>query len=165
MASIPIRPAEDADLDPLARLWHDGWQDGHRAGLPERIRRDRTLASFRARLKEHWARLRVLGPVGDPLGFSLIKGSELDQFYLAPAARGTGLAAVLMNDAEAIMAAAGVTTASLVCAIGNDRAARFYEKAGWRNTGVRGVTFDLDDGPCALDIWWFEKTLSPPSPG
>ena len=74
--------------------------------------------------------------------------------------RGTGVAAALMDDGEARLAARGVTTAWLACAIGNDRAARFYEKRGWRRVGVVTSHLTTPDGEFAVDVWRYEKTLT-----
>ena len=54
---------------------------------------------------------------------------------------------------------AGVRVAWLSCAIGNERAARFYEKRGWRRVGtvVEGLT--LATGPFELEVWRYEKSL------
>jgi ribosomal protein S18 acetylase RimI-like enzyme len=40
------------------------------------------------------------------------------------------VAAALIADAEAMLAEHGVEMAWLACAVGNNRAARFYEKSG-----------------------------------
>lgn len=65
----------------------------------------------------------------------------------------------LISDAEARLTAAGVTIAWLDCAIGNDRAARFYEKAGWRRAGVFTTELHLSGRIFPLDIWRYEKSL------
>src|SRR6185295_12224637 len=124
---MDIRPAEASELDALTTLWHDGWQDAHAAIVPAELALQRTLDSFRRRLTAALADLRVAGPLGAPLGFHQLKGDELYQLYVAAAARGTGVAAALIRDAEAQLAARGYATAWLACAIGNHRAARFYE--------------------------------------
>ncbi|MDB5454443.1 MAG: GCN5-related N-acetyltransferase [Caulobacter sp.] len=105
-------------------------------------------------------RVRTLGPVGAPLGFHLIKDDEFYQFYVAAEARGTGAAAALMADAEATLAAQGVETAWLACAIGNARAARFYEKSGWTLARVEGVPTETSSGLFPLDVWRYEKRLA-----
>ncbi len=112
-----VRTAEPADLKPLASLWWSGWRDGHEGLLPEALTRLRTLESFEDRMAAALPKVRVLGPVGAPLGFHLLKDDELYQFYLAAEARGTGAAARLMADAEDRLAQAGVETAWLACAI------------------------------------------------
>ena len=155
-----VRDAEPADLQPLARLWWSGWRDGHDGLLPEALTRLRTLESFEARMAAALPRVRTLGLVGAPLGFHLIKDDELYQFYLAAEARGTGAAAVLMADAEARLAEAGVETAWLACAIGNARAARFYEKAGWTMARIDNVPTETSEGLFPLEVWRYEKRLA-----
>ncbi len=156
-----IRRAETSEIAALARLWHAGWQDGHAAVLPAELTRLRTLESFEDRLPAMLADVRVIGDPGALLGFCYIKHDELDQLFVAPEARGAGIAAALVADAEARLAAHGVTTAWLACAIGNDRAARFYEKCGWTLTGTVTIRTDTNEGPFDLDVWRYEKTLLP----
>jgi GNAT superfamily N-acetyltransferase len=143
----------------LAELWHAGWQDAHAPILPAELARVRTLQSFRERMREHLDDVRVSGPVAAPTGFSMLKGDELYQFYVSAAARGTGLAAELLRDAEATLLARGVRNAWLACAIGNDRAARFYEKQGWRRVGARVIQVTVPGGLYPLEVWRYEKRL------
>lgn len=157
---MSVRDAEPADLEPLAQLWWSGWRDGHADILPSALARHRTLDSFRARMEQALPDVRVIGPAGAPVAFHLIKGDELNQFYVAAVARGSGVAAELVADAEAIFRARGVDPAWLACAIGNDRAARFYEKAGWRRTGVENVPTQTAEGPFPLEVWRYERRFS-----
>lgn len=154
-----VRPAEERDLGPLASLWYDGWQDAHKLILPIELAQHRTLESFGARLRSNLANLRTTGPPGRPLGFSLVKHDELNQLYVSRETRGTGIAAALLADAEARLGAAGVARAWLACAIGNDRASRFYEKHGWRCRGKSVINLDTPAGPFALETWRYEKDL------
>lgn len=155
-----IRPAEPADLDPLAQLWLEGWTEAHAAHVPPELTAKRPLDSFRRRLEGYGDRLRTAGPVGAPLGMCVVTGDELDQIFVAHAARGTGLAAALLADGEARLAASGVTRAHLLCVIENTRAARFYEKYGWKNTGPSRESVFTDDGPFEFTVLRFEKTLT-----
>jgi GNAT superfamily N-acetyltransferase len=155
----PIRFAERSELDQLARLWYDAWQDAHASIVPEDLARLRTLESFRDRLAAAIANVRVAGPVGAPQGFCLTKGAELYQLFVSAEARGSGAAAALLADAEDRMARAGVTTAWLACAIGNARAARFYEKRGWHRAGTMINHAETQNGPFALETWRYEKSL------
>ncbi len=61
------------------------------------------------------------------------------------------------------LARGGVRTAWLACAIGNDRAARFYEKSGWRRAGTVVYQAEAPDGSLPLEVWRYEKHLSPPA--
>lgn len=156
---MDVRPAEPAELDVLAMLWRDGWQDAHAAILPAARVRDRTPESFRHRLAGAMADVRVVGPLGAPLGFCIVHRDELYQLSVSEAARGTGVAASLLADAEARMRATGVETAWLVCAVGNARAATFYEKHGWRRAGRMISRLTTPDGVFPLEVWRYEKRL------
>src|SRR5690349_137523 len=131
-----VRHAEDADLDRLAIVWHDGWHDAHGQLVPAALARERTLASFRARLPAMLRDTRVVGPVGAGVGLCVVQGDELFQLFVAAEARGSGVAARLIADAEQRLARNGANPAWLSCAIGNERAARFYEKQGWHRAGT-----------------------------
>ena len=157
---LAVRPAQSRELETLARVWWQGWRDAHLPIVPDALVRLRTLESFTARMAAALPEVRVLGPVGAPLGLHLIKGDELNQFYLAAEARGTGAAAVLMADAETHLADAGVQTAWLACAVGNDRAARFYEKSGWTRARVETVQSETSEGFFPLEVWRYEKPLT-----
>ncbi|WP_395445875.1 hypothetical protein [Caulobacter sp. UC70_42] len=65
-----------------------------------------------------------------------------------------------MADAEDRLLEAGVKTPWLACAIGNTRAARFYQKAGWVLTGTQTVPTEIPGGWYPLKIWRYEKRLS-----
>jgi len=156
---MQIRGADRVDLDRLAEIWHEGWHEGHARVVPAELTRVRTLASFRDRLETALPDIRVAGPPGAPAGFSVVKGEELYQLYVAAPFRGTGVAVLLIEDAEARIAAAGVRTAWLACAIGNDRAARFYRKRGWRLAGTIDYQAETSTGRFPLRVWRFEKDL------
>jgi ribosomal protein S18 acetylase RimI-like enzyme len=155
-----IRPPEHHELDALAKVWYDAWNDAHAAILPAGLARARTLESFRERLEEGLADVRVAGVSGAPVGFCMVKADELYQLFLARDARGSGIAAALLADGEARLAARGVATAWLDCAIGNERAARFYEKNGWRRVGTVTSRLETLAGEFVIDVWRYEKTLT-----
>jgi ribosomal protein S18 acetylase RimI-like enzyme len=157
--SAGVRDAEETEVVALARLWLDGWRDAHAHLAPAELTRLRTLESFEQRLRAALADIRVVGRRGAPLGFCITKHDELYQLYVAAPARGSGVADVLISDAERRLVERGITCAWLSCAIGNDRAARFYAKRGWRRVGTMVYDADTATGPFPLEVWRFEKAL------
>ena len=158
---MQVRTPRPEDIDALVKIWYDGWQDAHAKILPEELARIRTPESLRERMIELLSDVRVIGDVGEPLGFSMTKDDELNQLYVSADARGTGVAQELIAEVEERLAAGGVKTAWLACAIGNHRAARFYEKSGWRCAGNVVSELPLPSGPFSVEIWRYEKDLTP----
>ena len=158
--SADVRRAHDTELDALARLWYESWQDAHAAIVPAELTHARTLDSFKQRLRILLPDVRVAGPIGAPLGFCIVKDDELYQLFVDARARGAGVAAALMADAERRLTQNGVTLAWLACAIGNDRAARFYEKCGWQRSAVIVSQLQTAAGVIPLEVWRYEKVLA-----
>lgn len=158
---MELRDAAPADEAALAALWHDGWQEAHAAIVPPALLPHRDARAFAERTARHLPAMRVAGPDGAPEGFHLVTGDELDQLYLAPAARGTGLALRLIRDAEARIAAAGHARAWLICARGNVRAAAFYRRAGWEEAGPVTGRVEAGDGRFDLPCIRFERMIAP----
>ena len=157
---MQVRAAHESELDHLAQLWHDAWQDGHAEVVPAELTQRRTLESFRERLPALLPNLRVVGPPGSPLGFCTVKGDELYQLFVSAEARGMGVAAALVADAEARLRENGTEMAWLACAIGNERAARFYEKCGWRRVGTMISELQTPQGIFPLKVWRYERDLT-----
>jgi ribosomal protein S18 acetylase RimI-like enzyme len=157
---MDVRPAEEFEIDHLARIWYDGWQDAHAQILPAELKRHRTLESFRQRLQAALPNVRAAGPAGAPVGFCILKGDELYQLYVSARSRGSGVAAALIADAEDRLSERGVDAGWLACAIGNERAARFYEKQGWRRVGTMVNHLETPDGTVPLEVWRYEKSLT-----
>jgi hypothetical protein len=89
-----IRDARPLELGQLARLWFVGWQDAHARIVSAELIPFRTLQNFDERLRRASNGLRVAAVSGKPIGFYLLKGAELYQFYISSAARGSGIAAI-----------------------------------------------------------------------
>jgi ribosomal protein S18 acetylase RimI-like enzyme len=158
--SHEVRNANDAEIDTIARLWHDCWHDAHATLVPDRLSRLRSLESFFERTARYKTQTRVALMFGAVAGLCITKEDEIYQIYVAQTARGTGLAQSLMDDAEAGLLSKGVRRARLVCAIGNERAARFYRKCGWTMVRPQLESFETPDGPFLMEVWCFEKLLS-----
>lgn len=156
---MAVRAADRSDIDPLAKVWYDGWHDAHAPIVPAELTRLRTLESFRQRIEGGLPSIRVVGPLGAPVGFCMVKGAELYQLFVSARWRGAGVAAALIADAEARLRSSGVETAWLACAIGNERAARFYEKRGWQRVGTMINRLDTTSGEFLLEVWRYEKLL------
>jgi GNAT superfamily N-acetyltransferase len=156
---MDVRVADERDLDVLASVWHEAWHEAHAPIVPAELTRVRTLESFKTRLRAALANTRVIGPSGAPVGFCIVKGDELYQLFVSAQSRGSGVAAALIADAEERLAERGVKTAWLACAIGNERAARFYEKCGWHRAGTMINELDTPNGRFLLKVWRYEKSL------
>jgi GNAT superfamily N-acetyltransferase len=161
MTSSPmlVRPARPDDIDQLSGLWYEGWHEAHASLVPPELTRLRTLDSFSQHLAAAIADVRVIGSRDRPRGFCWLKGSEVYQLFVTTDARGTGVAAALLADAERQLCGAGVKDAWLACAIGNDRAAAFHQKHGWRRIGTMINDVDTSEGSFSLEVWRYEKRL------
>jgi GNAT superfamily N-acetyltransferase len=160
---MDVRAAKEADIGQLAKIWYDGWHDAHAQIVPAELTRHRTLESFRDRLQAALPNVRVVGRPGEPVGFCIVKGNELYQLFVSAQSRGSGVAAALMADAEAWLSENGVEPAWLACAIGNERAAKFYEKCGWHRTGTMINHLETSKGTFPLEVWRYEKSLTRPT--
>lgn len=153
---MQITQAKTADIPALAALWHEGWHLGHGDVVPAALVKRRTLAEFSDRIGDHLARVQIAWIGADIAGFFMLKGDELEQFYVAPSLHGRGVATQLMTQAEAAL---GTGPKWLACSVGNDRAARFYEKSGWLRLARQAYAVETHKGPLVLDIWRYVKTL------
>jgi putative acetyltransferase len=131
-----IRAAISEDMAAVADLWHVGWHDGHAGHVPEGLTRGRTREAFHERTPSRVADTTVaVSEDGELLGFIMVAGDEVEQVFVGREARGTGLAARLLSEAEDQVAAAGHDVAWLAVVEGNARARAFYERHGWRDEG------------------------------
>jgi GNAT superfamily N-acetyltransferase len=135
---VSLRPGRTDDAAAVAAIWETGWRDGHLGNVPEALVAIRTPESFRTRAAERVADTTVAEVDGHVAGFVMIDGDEVEQVYLSAAHRGTGVATVLLAEAERLVAAAGHRSAWLAVVPGNIRARRFYARCGWIDEG----TFD-----------------------
>ncbi|MEP5153694.1 GNAT family N-acetyltransferase [Planktotalea sp.] len=156
---ILIEDLTSEHIAQVAQLWHQGWIDGHIEVVPPELTKLRTPESFQTRTAENIALTRVARREDEVLGFTMVKVDELYQMYVGANARGSGVAQLLMDDCLSAIRANGHMTAWLSCAIGNDRAARFYTKQCWRNVGEETVLLDTSGAPFPLRLWRFEKEL------
>lgn len=132
---VTLRPAVDDDAGVIAQIWSDGWRDGHLGHVPEELVALRTRESFDTRAGAQVADTVVADVDGEVAGFVMVVDDEVEQVYVAATHRGTGLAAMLLAEAERLVRVGGHARAWLAVAPGNARARRFYERSGWTDEG------------------------------
>ena len=135
MPTSTLRPATPADMARVADIWHAGWHLGHVGHVPAGLTAARTLEAFHERTPLRVGDTTVAEVDGVLVGFIMIAGDEVEQVFVDPERHGTGVAAVLLDDAERQVAGAGYDEAWLAVVAGNARARAFYEKRGWSDTG------------------------------
>ena len=132
---MALHAAEPRDADDIAEIWHLGWQDGHLGHVPPELVELRTEESFRARAAQRIADTTVASVDRAVAGFVMVVDDEVEQVYVSARHRGTGVAALLMSEAERQVRANGHEKAWLAVVAGNGRARSFYERSGWRDEG------------------------------
>jgi GNAT superfamily N-acetyltransferase len=152
MTEVALRPATPADADAVARIWREGWRDGHLGHVPAELVAVRTAESFAQRAADRVADTRVAVVGGDVAGFTMVVDDEVEQVYVSRAHRGSGIAATLLDDARRAVGTAGHAVAWLAVATGNNRARRFYERCGWTDEGAFAYAAATESGstpvPC-----------------
>jgi|GEM_PF-411126 len=153
------RPATIEDLDALTDIWHDGWHEAHADYVPNELIDLRDRASLRARMEKMLGTTDVVGPIGAPIGFCTVLENEIYQFYVSPAARGTGAANALIKAGETRLAAAGIELAQLSVIPENPRAQAFYRRNGWDGDVVKHVPLQTLNEPYLLPCLILTKQL------
>ncbi len=154
-----LEPATDLLADQICEIWEAGWHEAHAKIVPASLRALRNTKSFYQRALENVDGTRVAIGNRAVFGFCMVKEDELYQMFVSPASRGSGVARALIDDTERRILTNQHNTAWLACAVGNERAARFYEKSGWVNVGKKFVDLDTSTGKFPLEVWRFEKNL------
>ena len=135
MTGVTVRPATAADVPAIARIWREGWADGHQGQVPAALAAERTPASFDQRALERISQAWVAETDGAVAGFVVVVDDEVEQVYVDRSWRGQGVAERLLRHAEAVIGQEGRRTAWLAVVAGNTRARRFYARLGWRDRG------------------------------
>jgi GNAT superfamily N-acetyltransferase len=154
-----LRPATAEDAPVIAQIWYDGWRDGHLGHVAEELVAVRTRESFDQRAAARVSDTVLATVDGAVAGFIMVVGDEVEQVYVAGDRRGTGLATVLLNEAERLVAANGHNRAWLAVAPGNARARRFYERSGWTDEGLFEYPAATADGPMPVPCHRYVKDV------
>jgi ribosomal protein S18 acetylase RimI-like enzyme len=157
-ATVLLRPATLDDVETIATLWYDGWRDGHLGHVPEALHPHRTLPGFRRRVPSRVPLTTVAIVEGRIAGFVTVHDDEVEQVYVARAARGGGVAPALLQHAEQVIAGR-YDVAWLAVAEGNARARRFYERSGWRDAGGFEYAAEIVNGTLSVPCRRYEKRL------
>ena len=156
---VQLRRALPEDAPAIATIWHLGWRDGHLGHVPAELTAARRADSFRIRAAQRIGDTTVAVIGGQVAGFTMVVGSEVEQVYVAAGHRGTGVADLLIDDAERQIRAAGHRSAWLAVVPGNTRARRFYERRGWTDAGPFDYAAAGDGGPIRVPSHRYVKEL------
>jgi GNAT superfamily N-acetyltransferase len=91
----------------------------------------------------------------------MVVGDEVEQVYVDADHRGSGVAALLLAEAERLVAGNGHAQAWLAVVGGNTRARRFYERNGWHDEGPFEYAAATADGPIAVPCQRYVKSVAP----
>jgi GNAT superfamily N-acetyltransferase len=152
MPAVLVRPASPEDSAAVAGIWYHGWQDGHLGNVPDALVAIRTEESFGRRAAVR-VRDTVVATVDDEVaGFVMVVDDEVEQVYVSARHRGSGVAGILLTEAERLVALNGHERAWLAVVAGNARARRFYERNGWADEGPFDYPAQSADGPIPIPI-------------
>lgn len=161
---MTVRLATKEDVHAIATVRIETWRAAY-AGLIHQAVLDRMdvdrEAARRAELWEQYhsdprgaeliaeadGELAGWAVVGPSLDDDLPEDGQIYAIYALPSFWSAGVGRALMTDAETRLRAAGFETAHLWVLEGNERAASFYERHGWREDGVVKDDEDLIRGP------------------
>jgi ribosomal protein S18 acetylase RimI-like enzyme len=159
VTGVRLRPATAADLAVIARIWREGWVDGHEGHVPAALVAERTPASFDQRALERVGQTWVAGNGGMVAGFVVVVDDEVEQVYVDRSWRGGGVAERLVRHAEAVIGEGGRRTAWLAVVAGNTRARRFYARLGWQDQGPFTYQAQTATGTVAVPAHRYEREV------
>jgi GNAT superfamily N-acetyltransferase len=154
-----LRRPTARDIHDIAALYHSVWHETQAPFMPAEEVKRRSLAFFEHRVRGLFGSTLVEKRDGVIAGFSSWKGSLLGQLFVTAHYRGSGLASDLMVATEGEMSREGVSIAELHCVVGNNRARRFYERAGWELEAVITETVAGLGGQEEVPFWCMTKSL------
>ncbi|MGW0228142.1 N-acetyltransferase family protein [Actinopolymorpha singaporensis] len=159
--SFHLRRAQAEDAPAIAEIWNAGWHDGHDGRVPEALVSARDPESFRTRAAQRVGDATVAVTSREVAGFVMVAADEVEQMYVAGHHRGSGVAGLLLDEAERQIRDAGHTQAWLAVVPGNARARRFYERHGWCDDGPFDYAAAGEHGPIPVPCRRYAKHLPP----
>ncbi len=164
MSPAALRQARLDDAEAVAKIWYDGWRDGHLGHVPDDLVVVRTKESFQSRAADRVGDTVVAVVDGAVAGFVMVVGDEVEQVYVSEQHRGRGVAALLLAQAERLVAVNGNERAWLAVVDGNVRARRFYERNGWTDEGVFDYPAASTAGPIPVPAHRYVKRVAGDAP-
>jgi len=161
---MALRPAAVADVPAIARIWGEGWADGHEGHVPDALAAGRTPASFDQRTMERIGCTWVAESAGTVAGFVVVVSAEVEQLYVDRSWRGRGVAERLLRHAEAVIGQGGRRTAWLAVVAGNTRARRFYARSGWLDRGPFTYQAQTATGTVSVPAHRYEREVGGSTP-
>lgn len=164
--SALVRTATRDDAGAISRVRVESWRVAYDGLIDPAVLADldaaREAERRAARWDENHADPRVVDLVaemhGGVVGWAVAGPSEVDELadhgqlfalYALPGHWGAGVGHALLTTIEERLRTAGFTQALLWVLEGNERAARFYERHGWREDGATLVDDRLVGGKAA----------------
>ncbi|HYO81264.1 MAG TPA: GNAT family N-acetyltransferase [Bryobacteraceae bacterium] len=157
--AVLLRRATPEDAPRVAEIWHSGWRDGHLGGVPEALVVARTPESFFKRAVARFQSATVAEVDGVVAGFIMVEADEVEQVYVAAEHRGTGIAQLLLTEAERQVAENGFEEAWLAAVDSNARARAFYSRAGWVDRGTFEYQAPTERGPISVPSHRYTKNV------
>jgi ribosomal protein S18 acetylase RimI-like enzyme len=156
---VELRRALPQDAPAIATIWQQGWRDGHLGRVPAELIAAWQAESFPARAAQRLDDTTVAVEHGQVAGFVMVAGNEVEQVYVARDHHGSGVADLLLDDAERQIKDAGHTTSWLAVVPGNTRARRFYQRRGWTDAGLFDYAAATDGGLVPVPCHRYVKEL------
>ncbi len=154
---IAIAVLDSAQIEDVARLFHDIWHETQARLQDPRIARQRDLGFFRRRITRRAARTLVAMDRSRCVGFACWTDDKLNSLFVDSGFRGEGIGGLLCAQAEQLMGRCGASSFRLDCLDGNHAAKRFYEAQGWRAEALRILDNETADGLCKVAAWKMVK--------
>ena len=154
---LEIRPITDAEFDPVARIHVRSWQAGYAGIVPAGYLAALDPAVLAERRRAHarhpGTQTLVAERDGTVIGFAAFGPDrddpgvgELYAIYVDPDSWGAGAGRRLIEAAKIALAGAGFAVMRLWVLTDNDRARRFYQRAGLRPDGATDYYTPGDTG-------------------
>ena len=175
--TVSVRRAGVPDARAIARVHVDSWQAAYPGLIPDEFLGQLSIEDRERQWTETLAKVGagrlvlVAEARGATVGFSTIAipardaaeaddVAEIAAIYVHPDAWGGGAGSTLIRASVEEMRAAGCREAILWAVAGNERAADFYAKQGWRDDGGRRPSQYFPDATEVVEVR-FRRALGP----